>query len=1057
MARVSGALQGSTALNDYLQHVEKTGGSSVGRLKIGRDSKGRTVVSTVPHWSLKLWIINTFGRKTRKTIHNIHQSALAVLVEKESPKPLVKRVVRRALEGGFPSLSRREQNVLINGANEKINLGVVKYPLTGLVSHPDMAFSRAKEEEKKIRDKLPDVSVADVQEFFEAYQALELVDPGGWEIHTLYDIVGKVRSHFRNTHQAEFLHDARHKIYTELLEALSDANPRLYRKKLRNAFAGRAESALIAGIGSTIVEKSTRTSRTGDLVDLITLRELTLYKDFLPHMKRGAGGDNNLQDKLKKELDEVYSSEEFSKSNELFKSIDLNEVEKNLKEVDVLKQNVNRSRDNLSKLLKQTAAGSAGAALQENIEKAREKLNSDLKAEKAGHVKMSASLHIIGRAREQFHHINSTLGRRWSADVLRSPEFCGEANSARYRKLERLESLAHPLFHHQQLERIKERHDEKPCHPRVVIEGGGPVGLMLALKEFEAGADVTLLEKRDAHFNRPQIVRLDNQWVNDLRYYLGEQFDELFNSESGTGRLQDDGSGHIVIYALEDALHNRLSELIALAEQRPASERKTGGAPLQRRVAHTVKRVQRAEEAGGKYRVTSEYNPKYDPTLTDADKAGKSGESYTVEADILICAGGKGSPTRDQFFNTAPHTLDETYGVASWQDRAINNEGQKSFPAIRAVIPITSDFQKVFRSHLNEVLNPVSGTVGSCLSETARHELSGILGLSSHDLKKAYESDKESYKSDDSPAGIREDEVRVKLFENADNSNFRWEHFVGIDKELKKCQDEVCRLRTFENKELVYLGMKMPSAIARWINGVDIGLKNKSKISDHDREEIKRAIVESWFQSVADHKGYSARLNLRPHMINSKFAAVFPVTQDATSTHHTVVSGENSESDLTVLAVGDAATSPHFMSASGLSGGRETLNIAREYTLTVANGGDTDEALRQVHSQAVDIEEFVLGKGTAFLDSLNWNSVRSHLQRNAKSAMDDLVRRHGKGEGGYAVQNLEPGRYRVIEGQQSYKLTLQTDGRLYSRSEQGNKSFGKLYTTFEHFALENLH
>ncbi len=53
-----------------------------------------------------------------------------------------------------------------------------------------------------------------------------------------------------------------------------------------------------------------------------------------------------------------------------------------------------------------------------------------------------------------------------------------------------------------------------------------------------------------------------------------------------------------------------------------------------------------------------------------------------------------------------------------------------------------------------------------------------------------------------------------------------------------------------------------------------------------------------------------------------------------------------------------------FMSASGLSGGRETIDVAREHTLTVANGGDTEEALRRVDSQ------------TAVLRSLHWAKVR---------------------------------------------------------------------------------
>lgn len=91
----------------------------------------------------------------------------------------------------------------------------------------------------------------------------------------------------------------------------------------------------------------------------------------------------------------------------------------------------------------------------------------------------------------------------------------------------------------------------------VVVIGAGPTGLMAALKLYESGARVTLVEARTTLHTRKQTVVLDPSIMADLRHYLGNEYKTLF----AMGRIYPDGRGHVAIRDLEKALFNTLSKL----------------------------------------------------------------------------------------------------------------------------------------------------------------------------------------------------------------------------------------------------------------------------------------------------------------------------------------------------------------------------------------------------------------------------------------------------------------------------------------------------------------
>ena len=89
--------------------------------------------------------------------------------------------------------------------------------------------------------------------------------------------------------------------------------------------------------------------------------------------------------------------------------------------------------------------------------------------------------------------------------------------------------------------------------------------------------------------------------------------------------------------------------------------RKKEGAPIKRLAAHQVKGCERDVSGKHQYVVVADYNAKY-----DSGKSKSREPTKRFPVDILICAGGKNSAVRNNFFNHAPVTNEKVYGVATW-------------------------------------------------------------------------------------------------------------------------------------------------------------------------------------------------------------------------------------------------------------------------------------------------------------------------------------------------------------------------------------------------------
>ena len=138
-------------------------------------------------------------------------------------------------------------------------------------------------------------------------------------------------------------------------------------------------------------------------------------------------------------------------------------------------------------------------------------------------------LDTIVVARKALLDIQLGVGRRWHSSVLARPEYWRTPlEHSTYTKMLQIDQLRSPQIFQAQRAWIVKEHQSAVKHPRVVIEGGGPIGLMSAISQFEVGGNVKVLEKRKFNFERAQILRLDPIWIGMLKFYLGEEYYEIF-------------------------------------------------------------------------------------------------------------------------------------------------------------------------------------------------------------------------------------------------------------------------------------------------------------------------------------------------------------------------------------------------------------------------------------------------------------------------------------------------------------------------------------------------
>uniref|UniRef100_A0A915MBS3 Uncharacterized protein n=1 Tax=Meloidogyne javanica TaxID=6303 RepID=A0A915MBS3_MELJA len=107
-----------------------------------------------------------------------------------------------------------------------------------------------------------------------------------------------------------------------------------------------------------------------------------------------------------------------------------------------------------------------------------------------------------------------------------------------------------------------------------IVEGAGPIGLYSTYKLFLEGMNVTVINDRSADYIRNQLVIFDRKWVSQMRFFFGTKFDRLFIQQNSDGKMLDEELVLISIKDMELALMGRLKEISEFVEKKEEEEGK---------------------------------------------------------------------------------------------------------------------------------------------------------------------------------------------------------------------------------------------------------------------------------------------------------------------------------------------------------------------------------------------------------------------------------------------------------------------------------------------------
>ncbi|WP_257254699.1 hypothetical protein, partial [Endozoicomonas sp. SESOKO3] len=308
---------------------------------------------------------------------------------------------------------------------------------------------------------------------------------------------------------------------------------------------------------------------------------------------------------------------------------------------------------------------------------------------------------LIAESRRALLDIQLTGGRRWDMGILSQPEqWRGQQDTlTKLLKVQEIGTLRGQEIDLAQLDWLIKQHDNARTHPRVAIEGAGPTGLALALSQFEAGADVSVFDNRSTEHDKGQVVRLDLKWMDMLKFYLGEHYYELFgDGEESKGIVRSDGLGEIAIRHLEEAFHDRLTELKARNDQTHEGDEPSS---LERMAAFELEGVESGVQG---YKVRARYNPAYG--VAQQGRAEHDTPEETVmhrPVDMIICASGKNSRLGKKFLSDGMDDWGKPYAACSWegkQGEELPNQGLNTFKDFRRTVIFNKGFHKHFKEQL---------------------------------------------------------------------------------------------------------------------------------------------------------------------------------------------------------------------------------------------------------------------------------------------------------------------------------------------------------------------
>jgi hypothetical protein len=791
-------------------------------------------------------------------------------------------------------------------------------------------------------------------------------------LQDLYKVHQNLEKHFQDTHQRGGFYEIEVPIRSDFLFTLMDDEEAFAKLVKKNPFI----EFLCEDVLSNIYEKATHDpSVHGHPREILTLDDLRALSVMRQHFSQDPtmsnmieASENSINHKL------VDAKNQLTQYKDFFRKLD------------------EMSPDKMASFLKKMG----------EVEESLAKIPPDRRQEAlANDIALNTQLQLVLEARRVILDIDLQAGRYFDDSVLSSL-----SSDLGLEKARQLDQLRGSTIDMAQLVSIKEAHDKFPHHPRVAIEGGGPTGLLLALTQYEGGADVSLFEKRSGLYERSQIVRLDPKWMGMLKYYLGEEYYKTFVDENHKGIIREDGFGEITTMDLEAILNIRLIELKSTLNPQEASG-------LETFAAHELVEIKSPEKPEEKFKLVAKY------TGAEAGRRAEKQDKKVEEREIdyFICAGGKASPIRDQYLpGYVPVTSADHYGVTSWYTQQQESERVASPLPFEVKGKDNKDRFDVFQDFRNMV-----------------------------HIDEAFYNNFAAKLTKDEAKKIAQNNAKMLDAKYQDKIGDVLDHFFNDHsvRDILNPQHPFLQTRTFENRGLIYIGMELPENLYRVLNQLNqqlnvvlegVDSKERKPVVDSIMKEVNIA----WFQAVADSYGYGDILT--KENIDRKFVARFVVEQNRLDSTFSQITGGNGQK-LIVTAAGDAFASPHFMRYSGLTGARENIIHLQQYMQGVnKNPEKQEELLLRLDEVERRTADFVIARGRNFITQLSEEDIRENRQEKMRQSIEEFAKQHAN----IKIERQDAFHYHLSRGDRSFVISISPEGKIISPSAEVYDSIAQL-------------
>lgn len=484
--------------------------------------------------------------------------------------------------------------------------------------------------------------------------------------------------------------------------------------------------------------------------------------------------------------------------------------------------------------------------------------------------KLESANYLLAQIKHAYEQNNDVLVNEFHRDFLNEYLTWFQLNCFEEKQLDVLNLIKSNLLKPQaNINRVTANHfQNQTSTPRdLVVIGAGPTGLMAALKLYESGANVTLLEARQGTqlHTRKQAVVLDPSIMADLRHYLGSvEYNRLFYR----GHIYPDGRGHIVIKDLERALMSRLVELS-----------RVNSSDLKIVTGVKAHEIIPPDDTHKKFRV------------------GVLNHKTRFECDYVYCAeGGRNAFSNPLYLLKSPNKAEvnrnETPNayITMIYD-ILENNPQNPFQINGQLTHI-----KKIRDEFQPSRIQIEGFISDFLNSSYDHFI---------ELKRSINNDELAQQlSQAFDELIHSDTFKIKIDEKEDN------------------------LRTFETKGQFYIATKVPpelQTLMQLLNQIanDSASKDQSK---HFARLIHINMQLEWSRLLSHKFPF---LNDPRVRLDTKNSQSFVVNPQGTAIAARIL--KHQEQELMVLAGGDLFRAPHFYSGSGLSSAHAEVNAFNQY------------------------------------------------------------------------------------------------------------------------------